>query len=171
MPKLELLNLIFKQTISVYLGLNVFGNIFMLARRQYLDKFTFLVELCVCVQHEKKYPFMLLQCLVFVAQFSCNFCSAGFDIFPQNVWVWFCVATTIFWHPDKMTFKAYEYRYCCLTQKLVVEGIPQRRTTFYRTQVSLGSDLWVRFSLTDWLGELLQTKLMWLWLMNIQTQY
>ena len=54
MPKVELLNLIFKQTISVYLGLNVFGNIFMLARRQYLDKFTFLVELCVCVQHEKK---------------------------------------------------------------------------------------------------------------------
>ena len=53
MPKLELLNLIFKQTISVYLGLIVFGNIFMLARRQYLDKFTFLVELCVCVQHEK----------------------------------------------------------------------------------------------------------------------
>ena len=42
---------------------------------------------------------------------------------------------------------------------------------FYWTQVSLGSDLWVRLSFTDWVQHLVQTKLMWLWLMKIQTQY
>ena len=41
----------------------------------------------------------------------------------------------------------------------------------YRTQVSLGSDLWVRLSFTDSLSYLVQTKLMWLWVMKIRTQY
>ena len=41
------------------------------------------------------------------------------------------------------------------------------RRHFYRTQVSLGSGLWVPVSLTG----LCETLLMWLWLMMIPTQY
>ena len=42
---------------------------------------------------------------------------------------------------------------------------------FYRTQVSLGSGLWVPVSVCTSLQELCETLLMWLWLMMIPTQY
>ena len=43
---------------------------------------------------------------------------------------------------------------------------------FYRNQVYLGSNLWVLVSLTasQWLGDLFDTLLMWLWLMKIPIQ-
>ena len=54
------------------------------------------------------------------------------------------------------------------------EGIPYHFFCFYRTQVSLGSDLCVQLSLTNKQTEsntFVQTKLMWLWLKKIPTQY
>ena len=46
-------------------------------------------------------------------------------------------------------------------------------STFYRNHVYLGSNLWVLVSLTasQWLGDLFDTLLMWLWLMKIPIQY
>ena len=45
-------------------------------------------------------------------------------------------------------------------------------SSFYRTQVSLGSGLWVRcLYLPPPLQDLFETLLMWLWLMMIPTQY
>ena len=42
---------------------------------------------------------------------------------------------------------------------------------FYRTQVSLGSGLWIPVSLTSYIQHLFETLLVWLWLMMIPTQY
>ena len=56
----------------------------------------------------------------------------------------------------------------CTSQNIRMAIWPE--TNFYRTQVSLGSDLWVRFSETE--SIFVQTKLMtmWFWLMKIKTQ-
>ena len=48
---------------------------------------------------------------------------------------------------------------------------PGQQINFYRTQVSLGSGLWVPASLTTYIQDLCETLLMWLWLMMKPTQY
>ena len=47
----------------------------------------------------------------------------------------------------------------------------ERKLHNYRSQVSLGSGLWVPVSLTPSVQHLFETSLMWLWLMMIPTQY
>ena len=56
--------------------------------------------------------------------------------------------------------------------KLLNRNIPgqEKKISFYRTQVSLGSGLWVPVYLPTYIQELCETLLMWLWLMMIPTQ-
>ena len=59
------------------------------------------------------------------------------------------------------------------TLHLQIDGAPSRSIErhFYRTQVSLGSGLWVPASLCHSVRHFFETLLMWLWLMMIPTEY
>ena len=54
---------------------------------------------------------------------------------------------------------------------IYLKGMGQKKKLYCRTQVNLGSDSWVRVSVSESVREVCETLLMWLWLRTIPTQY